>query len=122
MMAFGLDYYTACGVGFFVGWIASALITKGIRAAQSQPGKQQHQTQYQPYDQGQQHYQQQPGSYQYQPSQQYSDKRYSTTTGKGYGVRTHVKSGSMFKAHVCKKCGGPVNLNSRTCDYCGARN
>ena len=32
------------------------------------------------------------------------------------------KSSSFLQQHICRYCGGPVNLKNKKCDYCGAWN
>jgi hypothetical protein len=69
---------------------------------------------------------------QYQPPPASSDGSYgmavnepNVPVGPGpiyYQGGTATNPQGVFQEHVCKRCGGPVNLTTRKCEMCGARN
>jgi hypothetical protein len=49
------------------------------------------------------------------------DQRYTKTPAQYQPPGTRAKKGSLLADHTCRYCGGPVNLKTRKCDYCGKR-
>jgi hypothetical protein len=109
---------TSCLISWVIAMLASYAISAALRERRPSHAAPPPQSQYGAVAPRQDARVYQSGGYQQPPPATYAQPGYDRSRAPARR-RSATQS---FQGHICRKCGGPVNLDTRKCDYCGFRN